>query len=132
MELRFLYVGTSDTERDLATWLALPGARLRWRFRRFGADVAAIDTGAAPLVLLADHRPDRSVLPIFAVDDLDTAGHQLVAAGWNLEAGPLATPEGDATLWADGTGSEIAILKVDRPGALDHAFGAADNTYAVR
>src|SRR6478735_1455503 len=46
VELRFLYVGTTDTGRELTRWLAVPGARLRWRFQHFGADVAAIDTGA--------------------------------------------------------------------------------------
>src|SRR5213082_2525250 len=40
-DLRFVYVGTEDTDRDLATYLAIPGARLRWRFQHFGADVAA-------------------------------------------------------------------------------------------
>src|SRR5438045_2230164 len=69
VELRYLYVGSSDVDEDLPTWLALPGARLRWRFRRFGADVAAVDLGAPPVVLVADHRPAGSVLPIFAVAD---------------------------------------------------------------
>ena len=71
VELRFLYLGSDNTDDDLAAWLALPGARLRWRFDAFGADVAAVDLGAPPLVLLADHRPAGSVLPIYAVTDLD-------------------------------------------------------------
>ncbi|MGZ4725052.1 MAG: hypothetical protein ACXV8L_12660 [Ilumatobacteraceae bacterium] len=71
MILRYLYVGTSDTEREVAIWSELPGATLRWRFQNFGADVAAVDLGTAPVVLLADHRPSGSVLPIYAVDDLD-------------------------------------------------------------
>ena len=42
-----------------------PGRELRWRFQHFGADVAAIDLGTRPTVLLADHRPTGSVLPIY-------------------------------------------------------------------
>lgn len=122
LELRFLYVGSADTERDLPSWLALPGARLRWRFQHFGADVAAIDTGAPPVVLLADHRPAGSVLPIYAVDDLDATGDELRQAGWVLGVGPMGTPEGLASVWHDASGVAIALLRVDRPDALDRAY----------
>src|SRR5205814_4601196 len=60
VELRFLYVGSDDTEADLAAWLRVPGSRMRWRFQHFGADVAAVDLGSPPLVLIADHRPTGS------------------------------------------------------------------------
>lgn len=132
MELRFLYVGSADTERDLPSWLALPGARLRWRFRHFGADVAAIDTGTPPVILLADHRPAGSVLPIYAVDDLDATGDELRLAGWTLALGPMGTPEGPAGVWRDASGATIAVLRVDRPDALDGAYAEEANTHAVR
>ena len=132
MELRFLYVGSSDTGRDVAAWLALPGARLRWRFQHFGADVAAVDLGSAPVVLVADHRPAGSILPIYAVDDLDTLRQELEGTGWVLEQGPMGTPEGPAALWRDASGATIALLRVDRPGALDGAFTDDANTHAVR
>ena len=129
MELRYLYVGSSDTGADLASWLALPGARLRWRFRRFGADVAAVDLGAPPVVLVADHRPPGSVLPIFAVADLDAALAAL-GAGWAVDVGPMGTPEGPTCVVRTAGGSAIALLQVDRPDALDAAF-TAGNPHAV-
>jgi hypothetical protein len=134
VQLRFLYVGSSDIGRDVATWVALPGARLRWRFRHFGADVAAVDLGTpgAPLVLLADHRPAGSVLPIYAVDDLDQAGADLEAGGWVLEAGPMGTPEGPTSVWHDGSGTAIALLRVDRAGIMDSSYVDEGNTKAVR
>jgi hypothetical protein len=132
VELRFLYVGSANTERDLASWLALPDARVRWRFQAFGADVAAVDTAAAPVVLLADHRPAGSVLPIYAVADLDATGARLNQAGWALEAGPLGTPEGPASVWRDASGTSIALLRVDRPDAMDSAYVDDANTHAVR
>jgi hypothetical protein len=133
VELRFLYVGTSDTERDLASWLAFPGARLRWRFQHFGADVAAVEVGpSTALVLLADHRPAGSVLPIFAVDDLDAVGADLKATGWVLELGPMGTPEGPTSVWRNGNGTTIALLRVDRPGVMDTAYTEPGNTHAVR
>jgi hypothetical protein len=122
VELRFLYVGSVDTGRDLASWLALPGARLRWRFRHVGADVAAVDLGRGPLVLIADHRPAGSVLPIYAVPDLEGATEALVSGGWTRRTGPVGTPEGPASVLADRSGTALALLRVDRPGAMDDAY----------
>lgn len=132
MILRFLYVGSDDTSADLAAWLRIPGATMRWRFHAFSADVAAVDLGSPPLVLIADHRPAGSVLPIYAVDDLAAATADLVAGGWTVELGPMGTPEGDATALVDRSGTAIALLQVDRPGAMDAAFADEANTHAIR
>ena len=129
MELRYLYVGSPDTGEALASWLQLPGARLRWRFHRFGADVAAVDLGTPPVVLLADHRPPGSVLPIYAVADLDAALAAL-GDGWVVNTGPMGTPDGPACVVRTAGGSDIALLQLDRPDALDGAF-TPDNPHAV-
>ena len=50
-------------------------AEFVWHFRRFGTEVAAVrvsDDG--PQVLLAEHRPTPSCLPIWTVPDLDALG----------------------------------------------------------
>jgi len=130
VELRHLYIGTADTERDVAAWLALPGARLRWRFQHFGADVAAIDLGTRPLVVLADHRPPGSLLPIYAVDDLDAVSARLSTEGWTVEMGPMGTPEGPACVLADASGNSLALLRVDRPEAMEAAYADRGNTHA--
>ena len=132
MELRYLYVGSADTGRDVEAWLLVPGAQLRWRFRHFGADVAAIDLGTRPTVLLADHRPTGSVLPIYAVDHLDGVIAQLAGRGWTVEAQGFGTPEGPAAVLGDPSGTELALLRVDRPTAMDVAYASADNTHVVR
>jgi hypothetical protein len=132
VELRFLYLGSADTEQDLTAWLALPGARLRWRFDAFSADVAAVELGSGPLVLLADHRPAHSVLPIYAVADLDGTTETLVAAGWTRHLGPLGTPEGPATVLLDPGGTALALLRVDRPGAMDDAYADEANVHGRR
>jgi len=132
MELRFLYVGSDNTEDDLAAWLRVPRSSLRWRFRHFGADVAAVDLGTPPLVLIADHRPAGSVLPIYAVDDLAETTAELVAGGWRVELGPMGTPEGDATALVDPSGTAIALLEVTRPGAMDAAYADQANSHAIR
>ena len=132
MILRYLYVGTSDTERDVAIWSALPGATVRWRFQHFGADVAAIDLGGPPVVLLADHRPPGSVLPIYAVNDLESSVAAMEADGWIIEELSLGTPEGPAALLSTSGGAQLALLRVDRPTAMEGAFADKLNTHAVR
>jgi hypothetical protein len=132
VELRYLYVGSTDTERDLDAWLRLPEAKLRWRFQHFGADVGAVDLGSRPFMLIADHRPAGSVLPIFAVDDLDAVADDLVGHGWSRELGPMGTPEGPACVLHNESGAAIALLQVDRPEAMEAAYSDAGNTHAVR
>jgi hypothetical protein len=132
VELRYLYVGSTDTEADAALWLQLPGAELRWRFQHFGADVAAIALGPRPLVLVADHRPPGSCLPIYAVDDLDAAAGSLARAGWQVERGPVGTPEGPASVLRSAGGAEIALLQVDRPEAMEGAYADRGNAHAIR
>jgi hypothetical protein len=131
VELRYLYVGSNDTEADVAEWLLLPGARLRWRFRHFGADVAAIDFGARPFVLVADHRPPGSVLPIYAIPDLDKAITGLQSDGWIVELGPTGTPEGPACVLRTVNGTSVALLQVDRPEAMETTYADETNSHRV-
>ena len=132
MILRYLYVGSADIDRDIATWSAMPGALVRWRFQHFGADVAAIDLGLPPVILLADHRPSGSVLPIYAVDILDSVVVAMEADGWTVYERSFGTPEGQASLLSAPGGAEIALLQVDRPEAMETAYADEHNTHAVR
>ena len=117
MELRYLYVGSADVGSDLAGLALVPGVRLRWRFRHFGADVAAVDPGSPPCLLLADHRPPGTVLPIYRVDALGDAVATL-ASGGGPRAGPVGTPEGPAISRRRTGGLLMALLRVDRPDAM--------------
>jgi len=130
-ELRFLYVGVDDTAVAVAQWVDGGAAVLRWRFQHFGADVAGLEVGSGPLVLLADHRPTGSVLPIWSVDDLRSSMTSLTAAGWQV-SGPMGTPAGDAAVATATDGTEIALLEVTRPDAMDGAYADGTNTHRVR
>ena len=131
MFLRYLYIGSADIERDIAMWSAVPGALVRWRFQHFGADVAAVDLGSPPVILLADHRPPGSVLPIYAVDDLELTVAAMEADGWTVHQRSFGTPEGLASLLVAPGNAHIALLQVDRPEAMETAYGDEHNTHAV-
>lgn len=127
--LRFLYVGAGPTDDAVEGWVDQLGARPRWRFQAFAADVAGVTFGDGPLVLLADHRPAGSVLPIWQVDSLAAVRAELAGTDAHVE-GPLGTPEGDALVVEIG-GVELALLEVVRPGAMDQAFADPTNTRRV-
>jgi hypothetical protein len=133
-ELRFLYVGAGDTGTAVAFYVDHLGARLRWRFQHFGADVAGLELGDGPLVLLTDHRPSRSVLPIYAVEDLAATLRSLRDSGAHV-VGPMGTPEGDVAVVEIAGGAsgahELAFLEVTRPDAMDHAYADPGNDHRV-
>lgn len=130
-ELLYLYVGVADLAEDLRFYLEALGASLVWRFAAFGAEVAAVRLGLGPLVLLADHRPVPSVLPIWSVDDLEAAFRRLEDSGWTLTSGRVEVPDGPCLVLTDPSGNEVALLQQVRPDAMTTAFADPGNAHAV-
>jgi hypothetical protein len=108
------------------------GAELVWRFHAFEADVAAVRLGDGPLVLLADHRPAPSVLPIWSVPDLDAALALMEESGWQREAPVVEVPDGPCAVLRDPSGNEVALLQRVRPDAMTRSYSDPANTHAVR
>lgn len=122
--LKYLYTGSSDYARDRAYYLDVLGAGLVWEFEGFGAHVGAFRLGDGPLVLLADHRKPPSVMPVFAVDDLEATVQELRAHGWRPEAGPFGIPDGPCYTFRDPSGNEFAVFGNERPDALVREYEA--------
>ncbi len=123
--LAYLYVGTSRFDEDLAYYRDVIGAELVWSFHKFGARVAAFRVAAGPPLLIADHRPAPSCLPVFAVPDLAASARELEARGWKPEAGPFEIPDGPCYLFRDPSGNQLAVFGNIRPNALGAAGRAA-------
>jgi predicted enzyme related to lactoylglutathione lyase len=130
--LRALYTGSDDTERDVRFYVERLGATFRWRFRRYGADVAGLSFRAGPLLILADHRRGKGVLPLYAVDDLRSVLARFTDEGFESFRGPIGTPEGPAILLEDPSGNALALLEVERPDIGDAAYADPANEHAVR
>ena len=139
--LLYLYIGSTDVAADLAFWNEALGADLVWRFHAFGADVAALrlrpaggegEGGGEPLVLLADHRPVPSCLPIFAVESVATMTTWLRETGWGPSATRVEVPDGPCLVVTDRSGNEVGLLEQQRPTAMHDAYADAANTRAVR
>jgi hypothetical protein len=132
--LVYLYTGSSDVAADLLWYDEALGADLVWRFQAFGTEVAAVrvGTGPGPLVVLAEHRPVPSVLPIYAVRSLDACAGWLHATGWGDGIARVGVPDGPCLVLRDRSGNEVALLQQDRPDAMTGAFADATNARAVR
>ena len=131
IELSYLYIGSNDVEADLRFYREGLGAELVWRFQAFEADVAAVRLTDGPLVLLADHRPAPSVLPIWSVRDLDSAVKELEASGWSNAAVQVEVPDGPCLVLADPSGNQLGLLHRIRPDAMPSSYNP-DNPRAVR
>lgn len=118
--LEYLYVGSADVARDLAFYRDALGARVAWDFTDFGTRVAALELGPRPpLYILAGHRPARSVLPIFVVDDLDAMERTLREKGWEDVGHRVDVPDGPVLVLRDASGNEVGLLESLRPRALE-------------
>jgi catechol 2,3-dioxygenase-like lactoylglutathione lyase family enzyme len=120
--LRFLYIGTSDFDRDLKYYRDALAARLVWHFDHFGARVAAFSVGDGPLLLLADHRPAPSCIPVFQVENLAAATRALKSRGWKPQGRRFEIPNGPCYRFDDPSGNPYAIFEDQRPNAMatDH------------
>lgn len=123
-KLHSLYIGSRDINGDVAALTAV-GARLAWRFRRFGADVAGLRLDDGTLVMFADHRPAGSVLPLVEVASLDDP--TVPCDGHTAE-----TPDGTVRVARLPGGVELGFIAVTRRDALESAYTDPENRHAVR
>jgi len=130
--LRFLYVGSKKFDADLAYFRDSLRAELVWNVKAFGARVAAFRTGDGPLLLLADHRPAPSCLPIFEVENLERTLRELKARRASPERGPFEIPNGPCCVFKDPSGNEFGIFEDVRPNAMEDAHPKQRDAKAPR
>ena len=116
--LRYLYIGSSDIQKDLDYYTQVIGAKKIWDLSSFGTRVAAIRLGEGPIVLLAAHRPAKSCILIFEVKDLAATSKRLREKGWKPEGEKFEIPEGRCYRFNDPSGNPLALLQIVRPNVL--------------
>ncbi len=116
--LDYRYVGTSRFQRDLEYCRDVLGAPLLWNLEGFGAHVAAFRLGKGPLLLLADHRPAPSCMPLYRVRNLKETAKDLRKRGWKPDGRPFEIPNGPCYVFDDRSGNRLGIFRNDRPQAF--------------
>jgi len=113
--LAYLYVGTANFEKDRSYYRDVLGGELVWNLTGFGAHVAAFRLGPGPLVLIADHRPAPSCMPVYEVDDLKEAARSLKKRGWKPDGGSFEIPNGPCYAFEDPSRNRFAMFENVRP-----------------
>ena len=113
--LEYLYVGSAQFERDVAYYRDVLGAPVLWNLEGFGAHVAAFRLGKGPLLLLADHRPAPSCMPLYAVADLKATAKELRKRGWRPDGRSFEIPNGPCYAFEDPSGNRLGIFENVRP-----------------
>jgi catechol 2,3-dioxygenase-like lactoylglutathione lyase family enzyme len=119
IRLEYLYIGTLDFKRDLAYYRDVLGAELVWNLTGFGAHVAAFRVGEGPLLLLADHRPAPSCIPVYVVKNLRETTRELKKRGWKPDGGRFEIPNGPCYAFEDPSGNRFAIFENLRPAPFE-------------
>jgi predicted enzyme related to lactoylglutathione lyase len=128
----YLYVGVDDVRAAVAFYEQALEAEFLWHFRRFGTEVAAVRVSeGGPKVLLAEHRPTPSCIPIWTVADLDAVVAGLAARGFADRGVSAGTPDGPVHVLRDPDGNELAFLQQDVPDALVAHYDDPNNDAAV-
>jgi len=119
--LAYLYVGTGNFERDLAYYRDVLDADLVWSLTGFGAHVAAFRMGGQPLLLLADHRPAPSCMPVYEVEDLQKTARTLKRRGWKPDGRAFEIPNGPCLAFEDPSKNRFAFFENVRPHPFEDA-----------
>src|SRR5438445_12766513 len=90
--LRYLYMGTSDVQKDVDYYTKVLGAKKMWDISSFGTRVAALRLGDGPLLLLAHHRPAPRCIFIFQLGDFQGVSNELRQKVWNHDRQQLEIP----------------------------------------
>ena len=120
--LRFLYVGSSDVERDILYYSDVLGGVLVWNVKSEGTQVAAFRMGKDALTLLADHMPAPSCEPVYEVDDIKSSAKLLKSKGWKPDAS-FEIPNGPCHIFKDPSGNRLVIFQDVRPDVMRYIAG---------
>jgi hypothetical protein len=130
VKLRFIYVACKDIRAEVGLQVKTLGASLNWWFDRFEAQVASLNVGPGPALLLATHLEPGQVIWIYEVDDFDEAKAELKQKGLAFKS-ELAIPNGPCARFDGVGGREIAIFEDQRPGAMEAAYADPENSARV-
>src|SRR5437867_3178525 len=113
--LDFVYTPSRDVESDLAYFVDVLGARVRFAIEAMGAKVAAVElTDGPPLVLLTDHVEGERPILVYRVADLPSSMEALESRGWTRE-GTMEIPHGPCCSFTMAGGHRLALYQLTRP-----------------
>ena len=118
-ELKYVYNGTADYEKDKRFYMEHLGATLVWEFSRFGTQVCALKLGNLNhQILMAGHLRADQQINIYRTGDLQKALQQLKKRGLVFSSGKFGIPDGNCILFKDFSGKESGIYEQTKPDSF--------------
>lgn len=126
LSLDFLYVPSSNVDRDIAEHVEALGAELEWKVRAMGTVVACVRVShAGPRILLSGHLEGTVPILVYRVADYREALARLRAAGVD-GIRELEIPHGPCASFRTAAGQRLAVYELVRPEANGHFDGRID------
>ena len=124
-QLDYVYSPCTDVAAELRYFEEVLGARVVFAIEGMGSQVAMLELGGPPPLLLASHlEGDRPVL-VYRVADLAAAVAELESHGWRPGA-RLEIPQGPICSFATPGGHRLAIYQLTRPKVISQFSGRRD------
>ncbi len=99
---------------DIAAAKAFYARAFGWELTAFGPTYACTMTGDVDIGLQGDPtEATRAPLPVIAVDDLEAALAEVIAAGGDIVRPIFAFPGGRRFQFRDPHGNELAVMQAD-------------------
>ncbi|MBX9938345.1 MAG: hypothetical protein K2Y32_03800 [Candidatus Obscuribacterales bacterium] len=114
--LIYLVHTTTSFDNDLFLYTRTMGGKIDWALDSAGKRYRAVSLPQEPVILLVESDTLPRLLPVYAVTDLEKAGHDLAERGMT-EKETLITPGGTCRVYKANVGIAIALLLV-----TDHAL----------
>ncbi len=115
-ELKYLYKGTSDYQKDREFYLKVLGAALIWEFVRFGTKVVAFQLGTSNhLTLIADHLAPNKQILIYRAENLIEAMEILKSRGLKFTGSTFEIPDGTCVRFEDESSTQYGLYEKAKP-----------------
>jgi hypothetical protein len=123
--LEFLYSQSDDVVADLRYLVDVLGGEQVFAIEDGGVQVAMVDFGQPPAILLTNHLAGDRPIHVHAVDDLPGTTRELEARGWTRDSA-IELPIGPAVTFRTPGGLRFALYQPTRPFVLESFRGRRD------
>lgn len=115
-ELKYIYNGTANYEKDKSFFIDNLNGELIWEFSRFGTKVCAFKLdNVNHQILIAAHLKSDVQIQIFRTENLANAIKLLRENGLGFTSGTFGIPDGNCIQFQDYSGKEYGIYEKNKP-----------------
>jgi len=118
LSLDFIYIPSRNVEEDLMFYTEIPGVTVIFNIKDMGTQVAMLNLGDGPRLMLAGHLEGNLPIFIYRVENIKKAIMELKIRGWKVGQ-EVEIPHGPACTFTAAGGQRFAVYQLTRPEAED-------------